>query len=189
MRNKDGSTRTYLHLIKSRRVNGKVRQQIIATLGRLDKLKEEGILDKLMASLARHSERRWVETSSLPLVGQWSREYGLPLIFSRLWERLGLYGFLEDIYKSSPVEFPVEEAIFGMVLNRLAEPNSKLGAYDWLKEEVYWPSFDSLELHYLYRALDFLDEHIKAMEEALFLKGRDLFSLDVDLVFLDTTST
>jgi hypothetical protein len=188
-RNKDGSTRSYLHLVRSRRVNGKVRQEIIGTLGRLDLLQESGALDRLIASVARYSERRWVESSSLPLVGQWSREYGIALVFSRLWERLGLHHVLEDIYHKSPVEFPLEEAIFGMVLNHLVQPDSKLGAYEWLKKEVYWPPFTSLELHHLYRALDLLAEHIKLIEEALFLTGRDLFSLDVDLVFFDTTST
>jgi hypothetical protein len=60
VRNKNGSTRTYLHLVQSRRVNGKMRQEI-ATLGRLDVLQESGALDRLIASLARYSERRWVE--------------------------------------------------------------------------------------------------------------------------------
>jgi hypothetical protein len=63
VRNKDGSTRTYLHLVQSRRVNGKVRQEI-ATLGRLDVLQGSGALDRLIASLARHSERRWVESEA-----------------------------------------------------------------------------------------------------------------------------
>jgi len=42
---------------------------------------------------------------------------------------------------------------------------------------------------HLYRALDFLDEHSWTVEEALFMRSRDLFSLEVDLVLFDTTST
>jgi hypothetical protein len=68
VRNKDGSTRTYLHLVRSRRVNGKVRQEIINTLGRLGVLQGSDALDRLIASLARHSERRWIESEALPLV-------------------------------------------------------------------------------------------------------------------------
>jgi hypothetical protein len=45
VRNKDGSTGTYLHLVQSRRVNGKVRQEIISTLGRLDVLPGSGTLE------------------------------------------------------------------------------------------------------------------------------------------------
>ena len=97
-RNKDGSTRTYLHLVRSRRVNGKVRQEIIGTLGRLDVLQTSGALDRLIASLARHSEREWMETEALPLVGQWSREYGIVLVFWRLWQNLGLNQLFRDFY-------------------------------------------------------------------------------------------
>jgi hypothetical protein len=67
--------------VQSRRVNGKVRQEIIRTLERLDVLQESGALDRLIASLARHSERRWVESEALPLVGRWSREYGIVLVW------------------------------------------------------------------------------------------------------------
>lgn len=187
--NKDGSTRTYLHLVESRRVNGKVRQRLIHTLGRRDVLQASGSLDKLIASLTRHSQRQWVELEALPLLGRSSREYGPVLVFWRLWERLGLHHLFQELYRRSPLEFPVEEAVFGMVLNRLLSPDSKLGAYGWLKREVYRPEFESLELHHLYRALDFLDEHKGMVEEALFLNHRCLFGLDVDLVFFDTTST
>jgi hypothetical protein len=34
--NKDGSTRVYLHLVKGYRANGKVRQKVVANLGRVD---------------------------------------------------------------------------------------------------------------------------------------------------------
>jgi transposase len=34
-----------------------------------------------------------------------------------------------------------------------------------------------------------LEERIKTVEEALFVKEREMFNLDVDLVFFDTTST
>jgi hypothetical protein len=45
VRNKDDSTRTYLHLVQSRRVNGRVRQEIISTLGWLDVLQGSGALE------------------------------------------------------------------------------------------------------------------------------------------------
>ena len=36
----------YLQIVENRRVDGKVRQQVIASLGRFDKLRESGELDK-----------------------------------------------------------------------------------------------------------------------------------------------
>lgn len=187
--NRSGSTRTYVELARSYRKDGKVQQEKLCSLGRLEELQSTGAVDSIIRGLARLSQQQWVEAQALPLVGQWSREYGSVLVFWRLWEKLGLHQLFEGIYRASPVEFPVEEAVFGMVLNRLLEPDSKLGAYEWLRECVYRPPFEELELHHLYRALDFLDEHTRTVEEALFLRGRDLFNLDVDLVFFDTTST
>ena len=54
VRNKNGTSRTYLRLVESRRVNGKVRQEVIANLGRSDLLRASGNLDRLVASLASY---------------------------------------------------------------------------------------------------------------------------------------
>ncbi len=42
-------------------------------------------------------------------------------------------------------------------------------------------------MHHLYRALDVLYENKEAIEAGLFGQMRDLFSLDVSVVFYDTT--
>ena len=39
--NKDGTTRTYLQIVQTRRIGNKVRQKVIANLGRLEELQEE----------------------------------------------------------------------------------------------------------------------------------------------------
>jgi len=82
----------------------------------------------------------------------------------------------------------VEDGLLAMVTNRLVDPRSKMSTHRWL-QGVYAPEWERLELSHLYRALDFLDEHIRTVEEALFMRSRDLFSLEVDLVLFDTTST
>jgi len=45
-----------------------------------------------------------------------------------------------------------------------------------------------MSLHHLYRAMDFLEDHKKDIEEALYWRLADLLNMDVDLVFYDTTS-
>ena len=45
-----------------------------------------------------------------------------------------------------------------------------------------------MSLHHLYRAMDFLEDHKKEIEEALYRRLADLFNMDVDLIFYDTTS-
>lgn len=86
--NKDGSRRYYLHLLGSKRVNGRTRQEFVCTLGRLDVLRAGGGLDRLIEGLARYSERQWIQVQAL--AGGWERLYGPVLVFRRLWEHLGL---------------------------------------------------------------------------------------------------
>jgi hypothetical protein len=45
-----------------------------------------------------------------------------------------------------------------------------------------------LELHQLYRAMDFLEANKEGIEHAIFFQVADLLNLDVDIVFYDTTS-
>lgn len=54
-KNKDGSLRTYLQLIESVRAEGKVRQRVIADLGRLEDL-QKGQLDRLIEGLVKYSK-------------------------------------------------------------------------------------------------------------------------------------
>jgi len=45
-----------------------------------------------------------------------------------------------------------------------------------------------MNLYHLYRAMDFLEDHKKEIEEALYRRLADLLNMDVDLVSYDTTS-
>lgn len=53
---RDGHAYEYLQLVRSYRDDGRVRQQVLATLGRRDVLVASGQLDGLLVSLARFSE-------------------------------------------------------------------------------------------------------------------------------------
>ncbi|GAX89163.1 transposase [Effusibacillus lacus] len=48
---------------------------------------------------------------------------------------------------------------------------------------------DDIQLHHYYHALDFLAEHKDLIEQQLYGRLTDLTTLDLDLVFYDTTST
>ncbi|HAA89971.1 MAG TPA: IS1634 family transposase [Peptococcaceae bacterium] len=186
-KNKDGTTRTYLYIVEGKRVNGKVRQEIVANLGRLETLKE-GKLDKLIEGLAKYSQKQWVQAQARSIDPKWAKELGPVLIFRRLWEDLQLDSILKKLLAGTQMAIDVEEAVFAMVLNRLSNPRSKLGITKW-KETVYRPQFEQLELHHFYRSLDFLAENKGEIEVQLFERVKNLFNLELDLVFWDTTST
>jgi transposase len=184
--NKDGSARIYLYLCRNYMASSKERQELIAKLGRIDVLQESGAVDRLIASLVRYSERCWVDVEK---EGGLQRGlcYGPVLVFRRLWEHLQLDKQLTQLQDKTEVQFSLEEAAFAMVLHRIMDPGSKRKTYNWMHKEVYRPEFETIELHHLYRALGYLVKGKDSIEEALFTRGRDLFSLEVDLVLFDTT--
>jgi transposase len=183
-RNKDGTTRSYLHLLRSKRVNGRTRQELVCSLGRLDVLLTDGSIDRIIEGLARYSEKQWVQMQALE--GGWQKVYGPVLVFRRLWEQLGLDKLLSDLQANTAIRFSIDEAVFAMVLHRLLDPKSKRATHRWL-ETVYRPEFENLQLQHLYRALDPLLSGKGKIEEALFIRNSNLFSLNVDLVLFDTT--
>lgn len=59
---------------------------------------------------------------------------------------------------------------------------------DWIKNAVYFPGIDALEVQHLYRGMDFLFKHLQGLEINLYNQLVHLLSLDVSVIFYDTTS-
>jgi hypothetical protein len=199
VREKTARGHTYLYLVESLREGGRVRQRTIRALGRKDALLANGELDRLIASLARHSERAMIlsdmETGRITCT-----RIGGPLLFGRLWERLGIVDVLIELLHGRGVEFAVERAVFVGVLHRLFVSGSDRSCEKWMADYAI-PDTGDLRLHHLYRAMAWLGEEIAPaaegdlaprcvkdlIEERLFDRRRDLFT-DLSLVFMDTTS-
>jgi hypothetical protein len=129
-KNKDGSTREYLQLVESYRINGKSRQRVVANLGRTEDL-QDGQLDRLIENLTRFSETQWVKMNMDETQANWSKQWGPALIFHNLWEeKLELGPYIRYILNRTEKTAPFEESLFAMVLNRLCDPLSKLGLND-----------------------------------------------------------
>ena len=56
-RKKTSGGRAYLQIVESRREGAAVRQQVIATLGRVEDLRESGQLERLLRSGARFAAK------------------------------------------------------------------------------------------------------------------------------------
>ena len=65
-RKKTSGGRAYLQIVESRREGAAVRQQVIATLGRVEDLRESGQLERLLRSGARFAAKAIVVEPSLP---------------------------------------------------------------------------------------------------------------------------
>jgi len=189
----------YLYLVESVREGKVVRQRTIKALGRKDALVASGELDRLASSIVRHSERS-VILSDIDAGRIASHRIGGPLLFGRLWERLGIGAVLEDQLAGRGFGFAVERAVFVATLHRLFVSGSDRGCIDWMQSYAIEGAED-LALHQFYRAMAWLGEEIEekaegalaprcvkdVIEEKLFERRRDLFT-DLSLVFMDTTS-
>ena len=110
-------------------LNGKVVQRILGTLGRREDLPPQKI-DRLiehLRKLASPEGLRGVHLGEMEIRAV--REYGVVLVAHQLWQELGLDQLLAGIPQSQGA--PVQEAVFRMVVNRLCDPQSKLGLVDW----------------------------------------------------------
>ena len=185
--------------MESVREDKTVRQRTVKALGRKDALAASGELDRLAASIARHSEGSLV-LSDIDAGRIESRRIGGPLLFGRLWERLGIGEVLTDLLDRRHFGFPVERAVFVATLHRLFVSGSDRSCLDWMTSYAI-EGVDDLALHHFYRAMAWLGKELEekakgalasrwakdVIEEQLFDRRRDLFT-GLSLVFVDTTS-
>lgn len=185
----NGTAYEYLQVVRSYREGGKVRQQVLATLGRRETLAASGELDGLLRSLARFSEKlRVVEVvREGGLRARTSRAWGPALVFGRLWERQGVGAILKSLAQDRRFGFDVERVSLAMALQRLCSPGSDLQGSQWV-QTVECRGLAGLELQHFYRTTGFLAQVRDELERRLFERDRDLFAQDLDVVFIDTTS-
>ena len=186
----DSGQYEYLQIVESFRQGNKVRQRVLANLGRRDRLVADGVVDDLLRSLARFSERlRVVErVRSEGLQAHTARTWGPALVFDRLWREQHLPDLLERLARDRRFQFDLERVTFAIALQRLCAQGSDLQGAAWLRT-VECPGFDRIELHHIYRTVGLLADVREPLERDLFSQGRDLFSDGLDLIFIDTTST
>jgi hypothetical protein len=179
----------YLQIVESYRDGGHPKQRVIANLGRLDQLVQSGELDGLIQSLARFSQTvRVMSAARAPQVASCQAKlWGPALVFGRLWQRQRLDQVLGELASGRKFGFDVERACFALALQRLCQPGSDLLGSSWV-QTVEAPGFEKLALQHFYRAVGFLAEVRSELERELFTRDRDLFSQELDLLFIDTTS-
>ena len=191
----------YLQIVENRKVKGKVKQRVISTIGRMDRLQEKDRVEILIRSLSRFSEKALLILSGQSDVSADAVKIGPSIIFERLWRETGIQRAIKKMLAGRKFEFDVERAIFLTVLHRLMVSGSDRFCEKW-RRDYRIDGVDNLDLHHLYRAMGFLGEELDdqkgatpfsprctkdRIEELMFSAQRDLFS-ELELVFFDTTS-
>lgn len=191
----------YLQIVENRKIKGKVRQRVISTIGRMDRLQEKNRVEALIRSLSRFSEKTLLILSGQSDVSAEAVTIGPVMIFERLWKETGIQWAIQKMLIGRKFEFDVERALFLTVLHRLMVSGSDRFCDKW-RRDYQIKGVEDLNLHHLYRAMGFLGEGLKdqngatklsprctkdRIEELLFSAQRNLFS-SLELVFFDTTS-
>ena len=187
----DGSVVTHLQLAENvwNAERRRSEARILCNCGRADDAAVTERLRRLAKSILRRCspEEIVAEEGNWRLICAWP--YGEIYVLEALWQRLGISEVITEQASARRLGFNVERALFAMVANRALAPCSKLYCYEqWLREDVKIVGAEGLSLQQLYRAMDFLEANKEAIERSIFFRVADLLSLDVDLIFYDTTS-
>jgi transposase len=197
----------YLQILESYHHEGHCRHRVVANLGRTDLLGNK--LDRLVHSLGKYCKNRLVAPDQIEC--KQALIWGPVLLARHLWEQLNLSQLVHEHCQRPRQKFDVAETGFVLIANRLCEPSSEHGLARWLEHTFVcdragnrwqpdWLAADHIskqqrvkvehrQLNRWYRTLDALLAAKAKIEQGLYLRVRDLFSVDVDMVFYDLTST
>jgi transposase len=202
-RQRHGKREAFWALVESYRTERGPRQRTVAYLGRMDAAGRLGVEQAAEAQPpARQQEffaeaatpPRFVEIDRAGVRVENCRQFGGPWLALELIKQLGLHEFLKRTLPAGQAQVPWSLTALILVIGRLCEPSSELR----IAEHFYRQSalcdllgvpIDQVDDNRLYRGLDALLPHKRALE--VFLKQRfgELFALEYDLLLYDLTST
>jgi transposase len=201
----NGTVNEYVRVVEAYRQDGKVKQRVIADLGRKDFL--QALLPGLERVL-RGQPRLADQPADVAILQAWT--WGPVLVIRALFEQLGLWPILEQHLgrpkrRDDASHVPYADRAFVLIANRLVRPSSEHGLARWLETDFvcdrqgrrfvpHWQRRGRVQVHFRqlqawYRTLDRLTAAQSAIEVALYGRLRDLFSLQPELVLYDLTST
>jgi DDE family transposase len=205
--NRDGSVVSYLQLAHNERhpVSGNPVAKVIHSFGRADQV-DRAALARLVSSISRFlTPEQAVTATTAPTatttgVGAGepgggvevldSRRLGAAWTLDRIWERLGIGAAIRRVAVGRRLDGEqVERVVFALVAQRACEPGSKLAATGWVAQRVAIAGCAGFTDDAAYAAMDFLLDAVGEVAAEVFGAVAHLLNLDLDIVFVDTTST
>lgn len=175
----------YMSIVESfRDKGGRPKIKIIASLGKV-----ENYNPQTLRSAARKlyqltggdiSELTGLSTQELSRVN-----FGYEQLIDALMKYFGIDHLCRRITKKHKLSFDLERVLTLMIIERLNDPCSKLSSHNH-RDEYF--DLSDIELQWMYRSLDKLDQYSDMIQHQVYMKGRDLFNQKLDLVFYDVTT-
>ena len=190
--NTDGTVVSYLQLAHNERHSrtGSPVAKVIHNFGRSNKVDRQA-LARLVASISRFLDpEQAVAAAGAEVEVIDSRRLGGVWVLGRLWERLEIGTAIRKAAAGRRLDGETtERVIFALVAQRALEPASKLAATRWVAERVAVEGCAGFSEDAAYAAMDFLLDALGGIASQIFSSVAHLLNLDLDIVFVDTTST
>jgi transposase len=196
-----GTVHEYVRVVEAYRANGKVKQRVIADLGRKDFLLP--LLPQLQRVLLGEPSLPDIDQNTIDFLD--ASTWGPVLVIRALCDQLGLWDIFDRLLPHAKTGVSYTDRVFVLLANRLVRPASEHGLARWLDTDFvcdrqgrrfvpHWHQHGRVQVHprqldAWYRTLDRLVKVKDKIEVALYQRLRDLFSLQPDLILFDITST
>jgi len=189
---KDGQVIRYLQLAHNEwdAQAGISRTKVLHSFGREDELDRDAV-KRLVSALSRLLDPAdaVAATSAGELTLTSSRPIGGTYALDQMWRRLGLDAVIRRQLAGRKLDPRVERVLFALVANRALAASSKLAATGWIAGDVHIDGLEEISDDACYRAMDYLLTIEPDLAKEAYFQVTDLLSLEVDLLFFDTTST
>lgn len=175
---------TYLSICESYRDDaGRVQRRVLRLLGNANDYTDQS-LERIGRQLIAIAKGSTPEPENIQELSR--HNYGFPLVLCQLLRLYNLDALVSRLGRRHKLSFSLMQNLLLMLCDRFNDPLSKLGSYNLQNE--YTSLGQAVELHHIYRSLDYLATNNEIIQTHIYNRNRNLFNYELDVVFYDVTT-
>jgi hypothetical protein len=175
---------TYLSICESYRDDtGRIHRRVLRHLGNANDYTGEA-LERMGRQLIEIAKGATPEPENIQELSR--HNYGFPLVIFQLLRLYNLDALVSRLGRRHKLRFGLLKNLLLMLCDRFNDPLSKLGSYNLQSE--YASLGQAIELHHIYRTLDYLATNNQIIQTHIYNTNRNLFNYELDVVFYDVTT-
>ena len=175
---------TYLSICESYRDEaGRVKRRVLRHLGNANDYSEQS-LERIGRQLIEIAKGPTPEPDNIQELSR--HNYGFPLVLHQLLRLYDLDALVNRLGRKHKLSFRLLQNLLLMLCDRFNDPLSKLGSYNLQNE--YIGLGQGVELHHIYRTLDYLAANNDTIQTHIYNRNGNLFNYELDVVFYDVTT-
>lgn len=185
MRVSKAKSRDYVVIVRGYRdQHGKPRQKTIKNLGSFKNEDEKKRLYEIGTKLIASMEGQHIIDANADITELSRSNWGGGATVDALLAKFKINEKIDELVSGRKLKFDLSKTIKFLLISRLLDPQSKLGAYH---DRDFLLQGSDIALHHLYRALDELALYKNELSQHIFEKQKKL-SGQIDVVLFDVTT-